>query len=144
MNSFHIIRSHGFVLPAVFLAVALFAILAVSCKPIFKNSGPVGITIRSATFTLAWDTGEPALPDLPSSTKYFKIYYRKLNTKKWTLLNTTEGFSSRAMVFIDELKGSGKFEFGVESVSNNGRKSGIHASSDFTAVPPGGWYAEIK
>ena len=106
MNSFHISKPHLFILSVLGIAIASFGFFSVGCKPIFKDSGPVSIKITSTTFTLAWDAEEPPLPNTPSATDYFKVYYREVNEKKWKLLRTTEDYSPQAMVFVDELKGS--------------------------------------
>lgn len=114
------------------------------CSFFFQNSGPVPITVSTSTFFIVWNSEEESLSDLPSSTDYFKLYYRELFAKDWILLKSTRGKQSRVMVSVFELEGNGNYEFGIEQVYRNGRSSEIHGSTDFSAKPAGGWYLNVS
>ena len=129
-----------------FFRFTIILILTINsgCTFFFKNSGPLPIAVSTSSFLLAWDVDNESLTDLPSSTRYFNIYYRELFAKDWILLKSTNGNISSITVNDHEIEGSGNYEIGVEQVYKSGRTSEIHGSTDFSAKPAGGWYIVVS
>jgi len=129
----------------IFILFTVLVLLTGSgCSFFLQDSGPVPITVSTSSFFIAWDADGESLIDLPSSTDYFKLYYRELFAKDWIFLKSTMGNRSMVTVTVAELEGNGNYEFGIEQVYNNGRSSEIHGSTDFSAKPAGGWYLIVS
>lgn len=115
------------------------------CRNMLQQTGPLPIVVTRDFFLIAWDANEPSRPELPSSVSHFNIYYRELFSKRWILLDSTEGTSRRSTtISAGELVGNGRFEIGVQQAFCNGRTSEIHGSTDFSAKPAGGWYVLLE
>ena len=127
------------------LLITLIISVYSGCSFFLKDSGPVPITVYTASFLIAWDAEEESLNNLPSSTSHFNLFYRELFAKDWILLKSTEEENEKMItVNVSELEGIGNYEFGIEQVYRNGRTSEIHGSTDFTAKPAGGWYLIVS
>jgi hypothetical protein len=124
--------------------ITIVLMICSGCSFLLQSSGPVPITVSSNYFLISWDAEEEILSELPSSTSYFNLYYRKLFAKDWIFLKSTYGNKNIVTVNVSELRGNDSYEFGIEQVYKNGRTSEIHGSTDFTAKPAGGWYLIVS
>ena len=104
-----------------------------------ENSGPVPIVVRSDVIVIEWEADEPLLADATLGQLRYDVYYRTYGTLPWNYLHSTDGAETTTQIRQTEL-GVGAFELAVEKILANKEKSDLHASSDFTAWPPGGWY----
>ncbi len=121
-----------------FLLVA--SVLSVGgCQWFLANTGPSSVVVRSQTIQLAWDSVDSPIADQPSSVDHHRVYYRSHGSLEWRFLHATR--DARPATTIGEWElGYGSYEFAVQEVYRNGRRSELHASSDYAAWPPGGWY----
>ena len=119
-------------------SLIFFSIALHSCSKFFLNTGVLPIDYSGDFLALSWED-EIVLEEYRSTVDYYNIYYRPLGTLQWSLLGEAAAGSGSFCISKLEL-GYGKFEFAVEAVYLNGRCSELHASTDFSAWPPGGWY----
>lgn len=89
-------------------------------------------------FDLAWDS------DNPSSDKQYNVYFRSTSSDKWIYMATTSGlledldWNERGIPVNEIPYGmpfSGSYEFGVEAIDYDNKKSELHKSTDSTADP---------
>jgi hypothetical protein len=121
------------------LMQAFSLITLVGCALATSPKGPLLIKYSQDTLVLAWDDEQDGIQGSPSTVAYFNIYFRSLGTMDWNYLSSTP--DSNASVTIRRI-GDGKYEFAVQSVMNNGTKSELHSSAEFSASPAGGWYLQ--
>lgn len=104
--------------------------------PVQETSKCCTYEIDSDSVILTWD-----LPDvLEQDSILYKIQFRKVEDDIWKTLIEKDRACS-ATVYFDSI-GEGKFEFAVRCITLNGDSSQYHKSSDFNALPNGGWYLE--
>ena len=82
------------------------------------------ITISGPTFTLAWDH---------DGTAHYRVYAREAGTSEWQVLSDL--LSEPQFTVSEGQTPYGTYEFAVRSVSDDGRESDRHHSSDETAAP---------
>lgn len=124
------------------IAVLLLAAATLSsCQAILAQRGPARIVATGDTLTLSWDADQSAWPGSPSATEHFRVYVRPLGPGSWTFVRATQGFLPRITIHRFELA-AGDYEFAVQAVYNNGDRSTLHTSTDYSAWPPGGWYVQ--
>ena len=105
-----------------------------------QGSGPVWVTHVGPSAALGWDNPNvAALPETPSAVSYFEVYYRRYGRREWRELGTTEN-AETTISFTNTDLPYGQYEFAVSAVTNDGKRSELHLSSDFDAWPTGGWY----
>ena len=127
------------ILLVIVVTVALMSLTG--CGFLLTASGPSPITVVGDLLSLSWDADQTSIPDTPSATAYFDLYYRRLGTLSWTHIHQTPDFRTAATILRGSLP-PGNYEFAVQAVYHNGRTSELHTSTDFTAWPPGGWYVQ--
>lgn len=138
LKTFSFLKPLNLYIKTFFIILSLTPILC--CKNMLQNNGPVPITVSRDTFNLSWDADTATIPDLPSSTDHFNLYYRELNAKRWLFLKTTSDNRCMTTLSAAAFDGNNSYELGVQQVYKNGRSSEIHGSTDFDARPAGGWY----
>ncbi len=121
-----------------FLVTIIISFLLFSCG-LFKI-GPVEIVYSASSLTLSWDDDADYIDTL-SSVDYYNVYYRQFGALRWIFFDSTKYGASFITINKKQI-GTGEFEFGVEAVNKKGAKSEIHASTDFSAWPSGGWYVK--
>ena len=116
-----------------------------TCRMPFEGSaGSLAIPVRGPTARLSWDHSPRRLTHGGADVAHFRLYYRELGATEWRRLTDVPG--GRPPTFLVDARSilgsrsSGRFEFGVATVSVSGRESTIHASTDYDATPPGGWH----
>ena len=125
---------------AISAAVAVFS----GCRfPLSYGKGPVPIEFRSSILSLSWDAENTGIEGVSSATSRFDLFYRELGSTGWIFLKSTPGSQSSVSVMHREL-GDGDFEFAVQAVYKNEKKSDLHGSTDFSAWPSGGWYVRWR
>lgn len=82
------------------------------------------ITISGPSFTLAWDH---------EGTAHYRVYAREAGTSEWQVLSDL--LSEPRFTVSEGQIPYGTYEFAVRSVSDYGRESDRHHSSDETAAP---------
>ncbi len=118
----------------------LFLLLVAGCQ--FGVRIPFLLTARSESVILAW---HPAVLDIPNSSvaeaKSYRVYYTFIGSTNWLLLAEVQATDNpRYTIHFKDLQGEGDYAFAVQAVMMDGRASPLHASTDFTASPPSGWY----
>ncbi len=95
---------------------------------------PQMITVRSESFTIAWDAGDPPVES-------YNIYYRRHNGEgEWSTLTAVSADTRELEITSDLLAdGPGHYDFAVTSVYN-GDESEFHTSLSEDAEPERGWY----
>ena len=121
------------------MAVVGATILFAGCQWLMENSGPVPIVVRSDRIILSWDSEGPAISGDVGVAVQYNVYYRSYGTLHWNYLHSTGDGETVTEISHTELE-HGDYEFAVEKMRTNDETSDLHASSDFTAWPPGGWY----
>lgn len=117
---------------------------SVSCDLFGHRSEPVEILVRGDSFTLRWD---PPIGTTASS-RYrvtgYELYYRPHSGNpgqlQWQALAEIAGPAPLTHRITREMLGPGKYDFAVRSVYDGGAVSDYHASTDYSADPPSGWY----
>ena len=122
-----------------FLTLALLA--AAGVHGCYWEAGVFRFTSTASAVRLQWD--EPAGSSV-SPTAY-RVYYRGYGEEAWTLLgeaevsDPAEDDSGRAYTVQYTDLGAGTYSFAVSAVYGGYYESPLHASSDYVAVPEGGW-----
>ena len=98
------------------------------------------IVVKGSSFTLAWDSGGPEIPNDPNRAVKYKVYYRVHGSYYWRLLMEIESTGSLECVIKNEYMDYGRYDFAVSAISEQGNESSFHSSLDKTANPFTGWY----
>lgn len=122
---------------SVFFLLVLWVIPLSGCSALLGFGSALAITHVEDTLQLAWDAEQGGIAGTPSATASFNVYYRRLGTLTWIFLQATGNSIPAATI---SRIGYGKYEFAVETVSNDGKISAKHTSMDYSAWPAGGWY----
>ncbi|TVR34716.1 MAG: hypothetical protein EA404_02075 [Spirochaetaceae bacterium] len=129
------------------MTVVLLPLLLSGCPKPFGalgKTGPLQIAVQQEYLTLAWDHTPARIPETASAVMYFRLYYREHGTRGRTMLAEVRAREAPTfMIGADAVLGtrqSGKYDFGVSSVTRSGNESAVHWSTDFEARPHGGWY----
>lgn len=128
------------------LLLGLALLLSGCPKPFgfMKTSGPIEISLQQADLTLAWDHSGSSIPQSQSAITRYRLYFRELGDRHASMAaEVRAGENPTFMISADAVLGSrlsGKYEFGVSSVTRSGDESPIHWSTDYSARPRGGWY----
>lgn len=127
-------------------AVLLPLLLSGCPKPFgaLGKTGPLQFSVEQEHLTLAWDHTPARIAGTAAAVTHFRLYYREHGTRGRTMLAEVRAREAPTfMIGADAVMGtrqSGKYDFGVSSVTAAGRESEIHWSTDFEARPNGGWY----
>ena len=128
------------------MLTVLSVVLSGCPKPFgaLSRTGPLEINVRQEYLTLAWEHVPSSVPQAASAVSHFRLYYRQHGTRTWIMLAEVRARAAPTfMVGADAVMGtrrSGKYDFGVSSITNSGTESEIHSSTDSAAAPYGGWY----
>ncbi len=125
----------------IFLLISIIALHS-GCKLNWnaKTNESMEIIVKGSSFTLAWDSGGPDIPNNPNSAVQYKVYYRNHGSYYWRLLMEIENSGSSECIINDEIMDYGVYDFAVSAVSEQGNESAFHSSLDSTANPFTGWY----
>lgn len=127
----------------VICAVLVACGLLGSCRLIFSDPGPLEIVETADALTLAWEREmadvPEGIPDGPSSVERYEVFYRRYGQREWIRLGVASRIRPRFTVSRNRL-GYGEYEFAVRAIRTDGVTSNLHASTDYDAWPPGGWY----
>ncbi len=102
--------------------------------------GPAAIRRFSGPIELSWDppSAQASLPG--SEVALYYVYYRKHAVGGWRLVGQVPAGPSPHITLQSSQIGSGAFDFAVSAATLGGSESRLHASSDASADPVGGWY----
>lgn len=106
----------------------------------FPAIGAPPIRAFSESIDLRWDP--PAEQSLVPGTDVFcyYVYVRRHGIGGWRLIGQVPASASPGIKLLHSDFGNGAFDFAVSSATSKGSESRLHASSDVTADPTGGWY----
>ena len=112
------------------------------CKLVLaaRTDEALEIIVKGSSFTLAWDSGGPEIPNNPNRAVDYKVYYRAHGSYYWRFLMEVESTGSLECVITDKYIDYGRYDFAVSAVSEQGNESTFHSSLDRTANPFTGWY----
>jgi len=120
-------------------SVIIFLLLGLTgCDLLQEGTGKVKyITIRSSSFTLAWDN-----PHIPSGVKKedlkYNVFRKKAGQSVWNLIERVPFSETPHLVLSKENLEPGHYAFAV-SLSDGYNESDKHKSTEHTADPVSGW-----
>ena len=102
--------------------------------------GPAAVRRPSGPIELSWDppSVQASLPG--SEIALYYVYYRKHGSTGWRLIGQVPASVHPGITLQSSQIGSGAFDFAVSAATLGGSESRLHASSDASADPIGGWY----
>lgn len=127
------------------ILILLCAVSFYGCKMIagsdtISKDNSLEIIVKGKSFTLAWDSGGPEIPNDPNKTVQYNIYYRAHGLLYWNFLTTVKSKRNPDCQITNKILDYGRYDFAVKAVNGKGEESAFHSSLDATANPFTGWY----
>ncbi|NBF40229.1 MAG: hypothetical protein GVY14_07420 [Spirochaetes bacterium] len=133
---------------ATYVALLLVTVLLGSCAQPFNfnfdddsddtnidTDGPVAVTVRAESFTLAWDPPADAVSG-------YDVFYRSRGSESWVQLADVAASGNPSYLVSTSSLSYGTYEFAVASYVEGEGLSDYHTSLDSSADPGRGWYLE--